>query len=427
MSEFSCHDGVLHAEQVALSAIAEQFGTPTYVYSAAAITRSYMAYADACLHSGRDAQTALVCYSVKSNSNLAVLQLLAKLGSGFDIVSGGELQRVLAAGGDPKKVIFSGVGKTRDEIRLALSHGIACFNVESISELHRLNEVAGSMAVKAAVSLRVNPNVDAKTHPYISTGLKENKFGVAFDDALTTYRTAATLPHLLVTGIDCHIGSQLLDDAPLLEALDKLIELIDQLGAEGIVIHHLDIGGGIGIDYDAEQPVAVGDYLGRLFARIDAWRTANYHGQPLKVLFEPGRSIVGNAGVLLTRVEYLKPGSEKNFAIVDAAMNDLMRPAMYQAWHGVQAVVPRSGTAVTYDVVGPVCESGDWLARARPLCIAEGDLLAIMSTGAYGMTMASNYNTRGRAAEVMVDGSKLHCVRERELPEQLFALEKMIG
>ena len=427
MSEFSCHDGVLHAEQVSLSTIAEQFGTPTYVYSTATITHSYLAYADACLRSGRDADTALVCYSVKSNSNLAVLQLLAKLGSGFDIVSGGELLRVLAAGGDPKKVIFSGVGKTRDEMRLALSHGIACFNVESISELHRLNDVAGSMAVKAAVSLRVNPNVDAKTHPYISTGLKENKFGVAFEDALSTYRAAAGLPHLQVTGIDCHIGSQLLDDAPLLEAVDKLIELIDRLGAEGIHIHHLDIGGGIGIDYDAEQPVAVGDYLGRLFAKIDAWRSAHHQGKPIKVLFEPGRSIVGNAGVLLTRVEYLKPGSEKNFAIVDAAMNDLMRPAMYQAWHGVQPVVARSGEVVTYDVVGPVCESGDWLARARTLCLEEGDLLAIMSAGAYGMTMASNYNTRGRAAEVMVDGDKVYCVRERELPEQLFALEKMIG
>lgn len=427
MSEFSTRDGTLHVENVSLAAIAAQFGTPSYVYSAAAITRSYLAYANACLHNGRDADTALVCYSVKSNSNLAVLQLLAKLGSGFDIVSAGELLRVLAAGGDPKKVIFSGVGKTRDEMRLALSHGIACFNVESISELHRLNEVAGSLSVKAAVSLRVNPNVDAKTHPYISTGLKENKFGVAFDDALATYRTAASLPHLQVTGIDCHIGSQLLDDAPLLEALDKLIELIDQLGTEGIPIHHLDIGGGIGIDYDAEQPVAVGDYLGRLFAKIDAWREAKHLGKPIKVLFEPGRSIVGNAGVLLTRVEYLKPGSEKNFAIVDAAMNDLMRPAMYQAWHGVQPVCERGGDAVTYDIVGPVCESGDWLARARLLCLEEGDLLAIMSAGAYGMTMASNYNTRGRAAEILVDGDNIHCVRARELPEQLFALEKMIG
>ena len=427
MSEFLYHDGVLHAEQLALSTVATEFGTPTYVYSKAAITRSYLAYADACRVSGRDIDTALVCYSVKSNSNLAVLQLLAKLGSGFDIVSGGELLRVLAAGGDPKKVIFSGVGKTREEMRLALSHGIACFNVESVSELHRLNEVAASMSVTAAVSLRVNPNVDAKTHPYISTGLKENKFGVAFDDAIATYRTASQLPHVQVSGVDCHLGSQLLDDAPLLEALDKLIELIDLLEAEGIPIHHLDIGGGIGIDYAAEQPVAVGDYLGRLFAKIDAWRQRSYGGKSIKVLFEPGRSIVGNAGVLLTRVEYLKPGSDKNFAIVDAAMNDLMRPAMYQAWHGVQPLVARHGDTVTYDIVGPVCESGDWLARARALCLEEGDHLAIMSAGAYGMTMASNYNTRGRAAEVMVDGVHMHCIRERELPQQLFSLEKMIG
>jgi diaminopimelate decarboxylase len=427
MTEFSYQASALCVEQLPLAVLAEQFGTPTYVYSKAALTRNYLAYADACRANGRDAATALVCYSVKSNSNLAVLHLLSALGSGFDIVSAGELLRVLAAGGDPKKVIFSGVGKTRDEMRLALSHGIACFNVESISELHRLNAVAGEMQLTAAVSLRVNPNVDAKTHPYISTGLKENKFGVAFDDALATYRLAASLPHISVEGVDCHIGSQLLDDAPLLEALDKLIELIDQLAAEDIHIRHLDIGGGLGIDYEDEAPVAVGDYLQRLFAKIDHWRATKYRGQPIKVLFEPGRSIIGNAGVLLTKVEYLKPGSEKNFAIVDAAMNDLMRPAMYQAWHGVLPVRQRNGTAVTYDVVGPVCESGDWLARSRALCIEEGDLLAIMSAGAYGMTMASNYNTRGRAAEIIVDGAVAHEVRQRELPAQLFALEKIIG
>ncbi|EGF31991.1 Diaminopimelate decarboxylase [Oxalobacteraceae bacterium IMCC9480] len=367
-----------------------------------------------------------MCYSVKSNSNLAVLHLLSQLGSGFDIVSSGELLRVLAAGGNPEKVIFSGVGKTRDEMQLALSHGIACFNVESTSELHRLSAVAVDMQLTASISLRVNPNVDAKTHPYISTGLKENKFGVAIEDALMIYRTAAGLPGIRVVGIDCHIGSQLLDDAPLLEALDKLIELIDVLAAEGIVIHHLDIGGGLGIDYEAEVPVAVGDYLTRLFRKIDLWRAEKYQGVPIKVLFEPGRSIVGNAGVLLTRVEYLKPGSEKNFAIVDAAMNDLMRPAMYQAWHGVQAVVQRGGEAIVWDVVGPVCESGDWLARARTLSLEEGDLLAIHSAGAYGMTMSSNYNTRGRAAEVMVDGNVSHLIRQRETPEQLFALEKIL-
>ena len=426
MPHFSYKNGALFAESLSLSSIAEQFGTPTYVYSKAAITQNYLSYANACRKNHRDEQGALICYSVKSNSNLAVLSLLNQLGSGFDIVSGGELLRVLAAGGDPKKVIFSGVGKTRDEMRLALKHGIACFNVESVSELHRLNQVAADMSVTAAISLRVNPNVDAKTHPYISTGLKENKFGVAFDDALAIYRTAAQLPHLAVTGIDCHIGSQLLDDAPLLEAVDKLIELIDLLDAEGIKIEHLDIGGGLGIDYETEAPVAVGDYLTRLFQKIDAWRAAKYAGKPIRVLFEPGRSIVGNAGLLLTRIEFLKPGSDKNFAIVDAAMNDLIRPAMYQAWHAVLPVAPRDGAATTYDVVGPVCESSDWLARARPLCVEEGDLLAIMSAGAYGMTMASNYNTRGRAAEVMADHTTSHLIRQRELPEDLFALEKIL-
>lgn len=426
MPHFSNKNGALCAEDLPLTQIAHEFGTPTYVYSKAAISENYLSYANACRENGRTEQTALVCYSVKSNSNLAVLQLLGQLGSGFDIVSSGELLRVLAAGGDPKKVIFSGVGKTRDEMRLALSHGVACFNVESVSELHRLSAVACELDVTAPISLRVNPNVDAKTHPYISTGLKENKFGVAIENALDIYRTAAGLPGISIVGIDCHIGSQLLDDAPLLEALDKLIDLIDVLAAEGIVIHHLDIGGGIGIDYDDEVPVTVGDYLTRLFRKIDAWRTEKYQGVPIKVLFEPGRSIVGNAGVLLTRIEYLKPGSEKNFAIVDAAMNDLMRPAMYQAWHGVQPVVPRAGKAVTWDIVGPVCESGDWLARARALCIEEGDLLAIHSAGAYGMTMSSNYNTRGRAAEVMVDGDISHLIRQRETPEQLFSLEKML-
>ena len=426
MSPFSYINGVLCAEQTPLNQIARQFGSPTYVYSKAALTANYSAYAKACQAGGRDAANALVCFSVKSNSNLGVLSVLKQLGSGFDIVSGGELLRVLAAGGDPRKVIFSGVGKTRDDMRLALSHDILCFNVESIPELHRLNEVAGQMGKRAAISLRVNPNVDAKTHPYISTGLKDNKFGVAYEDALATYRAAAALPHIAVVGIDCHIGSQLLDDAPLLEALDKLIELIDTLDAEGISLHHLDIGGGLGIAYDADQPVAISDYLGRLFARIDAWRASRYQGRPIKVMFEPGRSIVGNAGVLLTEVLYLKHGESKNFAIVDAAMNDLMRPAMYDAWHGVQAVVQRDGTGSLYDVVGPVCESGDWLARARVLPLEQGDLLAIMSAGAYGMTMASNYNTRGRAAEVMVDGEKLFLVRDRENPADLFKLERTL-
>lgn len=427
MSPFTYQNGVLRAEQVPLTAIAQQFGSPTYVYSKAALMDNFSSYADACARNGRDASSSLVCYSVKSNSNLAVLNVLAKMGSGFDIVSGGELLRVLAAGGDPRKVIFSGVGKSRDDMALALSHDILCFNVESIPELHRLNEVAAAVGKTARISLRVNPNVDAKTHPYISTGLKENKFGVAYEDALDTYRVAASLPHIDVSGIDCHIGSQLLDDAPLLEALDKLIELIDTLDAEGIVLHHLDIGGGIGITYDTDEPVAVGDYLDRLFTRVDTWRKTRHQGKPIKVMFEPGRSIVGNAGVLLTEVLYLKHGAAKNFAIVDAAMNDLMRPAMYEAWHGVQTVAQRTTAALNYDVVGPVCESGDWLARSRDLAIEQGDLLAIMSAGAYGMTMSSNYNTRGRAAEVMVDGAQVFEIRQREKPQDLFALESMLA
>ncbi|MBV8635411.1 MAG: diaminopimelate decarboxylase, partial [Burkholderiaceae bacterium] len=395
-----------------------------YVYSKAALLGNFASYADAC--AGRDA---LVCYAMKANSNLAILNLLAAKGAGFDIVSGGELLRVIAAGGDPRKVIFSGVGKTVEEMRLALSHDILCFNVESIPELHRLNEVAGAMDKTARVSLRVNPNVDAKTHPYIATGLKANKFGVAFDDALETYRAAAKLPHLDVAGIDCHIGSQLLDDAPLLEALDRLIELIDTLGAEGIVLHHLDIGGGLGINYGEAgeaAPVPVGDYLGRLFQRIDAWRAAKYDGQPIKVIFEPGRSIVGDTGVLLTKVEFIKHGEEKNFCIVDAAMNDMARPALYQAWMDMQPVVQGAADAPTYDVVGPICESGDWLARDRALAVEAGDLLVMHSAGAYGMTMASNYNTRGRAAEVIVDGTQVHLVRKRENPADLFALESVM-
>jgi diaminopimelate decarboxylase len=422
MSHFYPKNGVLHAEDVALTEIAERFGTPTYVYSKAALVENFLSYANSC--KGRDA---LVCYAMKANSNLAVLKLLAAHGAGFDLVSGGELLRVIAAGGDPGKCLFSGVGKSRAEMALALSHDILCFNVESIPELHRLNEVARENGKVAPVSLRVNPNVDAKTHPYIATGLKANKFGVAFDDALATYRAAAAMPHLKVIGIDCHIGSQLLDDAPLLEALDKLIDLVDQLAEEGILLHHLDLGGGIGITYDKESPVAVPDYLARVFARIDAWRASRHGGKPIKVAFEPGRSIVGNAGVLLTRVEYLKPGQEKNFCIVDAAMNDLMRPAMYEAWMGVEEVVQSDRPASVYDVVGPVCESGDWLARERELKVAPDDLLVIRSAGAYGMAMASNYNTRGRAAEVMVDGDRAYLVRQRENPEDLFALESVLA
>jgi diaminopimelate decarboxylase len=423
MSQFSHQDGVLHAESVPLPEIAARFGTPTYVYSKAQLLQNYNGYAAP--SRGRDA---LVCYAMKANSNLAILDLLAREGAGFDIVSGGELLRVIAAGGDPGKVIFSGVGKTVAEIELALEKGILCFNVESIPELHRINEVAGRLGKRAPVSLRVNPNVDPKTHPYIATGLKASKFGVAFSDALDTYRTAAALPHLDPVGIDCHIGSQLLDDAPLLEALDKLIELIDTLASEGVNLHHLDVGGGLGIDYGTgdNAPVAIGDYVSRVFARVDAWRAEKYEGKPIKVIFEPGRSIVGNTGVLLMSVEFLKPGEEKNFCVIDAAMNDMARPALYQAWMDVKAVVPRAGSTVKYDLVGPVCESGDWLARDRELAVEPGDLLAMMAAGAYGFTMASNYNTRGRPAEVLVDGDQVHLIRRRENPAELFALETIV-
>jgi diaminopimelate decarboxylase len=427
MPHFSYEDGVLYAEHTPLTDIAEQFGTPAYIYSKAALTENYLAYANACSKHGRGESGALICYSVKSNSNLAVLNLLHQLGSGFDIVSGGELLRVLAAGGSASKVIFSGVGKTAEEMRLALSHKILCFNVESIPELHRLNEVAAEMGTVASISLRINPNVDAKTHPYISTGLKENKFGIAYDEALATYRIAAVLPHIKVVGIDCHIGSQLLDDAPLLEALDKMIELIDALDQEGIVIHHLDIGGGIGIPYEGGNSVTVGDYLARLFAKIDTWRRLKHQDSPIQIMFEPGRSITANAGVLLTEIQYLKRGPEKNFAIVDAAMNDLIRPAMYEAWHEVLPVIQHQIATETYDVVGPVCESSDWLARSRELAVEQGDLLAIMSAGAYGMTMASNYNTRGRAAEIMIDGVNIHLIRKRETAYELFASESIPG
>ena len=426
MTPFSYQNGALCAESVSLTDIARQFGTPAYVYSKSALLENYAAYADACQQYGPEASPALVCFAVKSNSNLAVLNLLARQGAGFDIVSGGELQRVIAAGGDPKKVLFSGVGKTADEIRLALTHDILCFNVESEAELQRINEIAGQMGKQAPISFRVNPDVDAKTHPYISTGLQENKFGIQFPDVLRCYRAAATLPNVRIVGIDCHIGSQLLDDAPLLDALDKLIGIIDRLNIEGIRLQHLDIGGGLGITYDQEQPVKAQDYIRRLYEKVNHWRLHQYQGRPIKIIFEPGRSIVGNAGLLLTKVEYLKPGPVKNFAVVDAAMNDLARPAMYEAWHRVLPVTQRAAQAKTWDVVGPICESGDWLARERDLAIEQGDLLAIMSAGAYGMTMSSNYNSRGRAAEVMIDGDRAHLIRKREQVPDLFALESIL-
>lgn len=426
MKHFAYKNNSLVVDGVPLSDLAQRFGTPLYVYSKSAITDNFRAYDDAAKNHAQEGMSSLVCYSVKSNSNLAVLKLLGQIGSGFDIVSGGELLRVIAAGGDTTKVIFSGVGKTTDEIRLALSHNILCFNVESIAELHRINRIAGEMGLRAKISFRVNPDVDAKTHPYISTGLRENKFGVAYEDAHSCYRTAAELAHIDVVGIDCHIGSQLLDDSPLIEALDKMIELIDLLEEDGIHIHHLDMGGGIGITYENEEPVPVGDYLDRLFARINGWRRNKYRNNPIDLIFEPGRSIVGNAGVLLTTVQYLKEGEGKNFAIVDAAMNDLVRPAMYEAWHNVLPVGRRNATSKTYDVVGPVCESGDWLARQRALAIEQDDVLAIMSAGAYGMTMSSNYNTRCRAAEVMVADGEAYLIRKRESVQDLFALESVL-
>ena len=373
-------------------------------------------FQQACARNGRP--DTLICYAVKANSNLAILNLFARAGAGFDIVSGGELARVLAAGGDPGKVVFSGVGKTADEMRSALEAGILCFNVESESELSRLNAVAAAAGRKARVSLRVNPDVDPKTHPYISTGLKENKFGIEFGAAAAIYRKAAAMPHLAVVGIDCHIGSQLTETAPFIAALDKVLQLVDELAATGIVLEHLDLGGGLGIRYQDETPPAVDDYLAPLFARLA--------GRRQKIMFEPGRHLVGNAGLLLTRVEYLKHNSEKNFAIVDAAMNDLMRPALYQAWHDILPVSPRKGAGHNYDIVGPVCETGDWLGRDRQLNLAEGDLLAVMSAGAYAMSMSSNYNSRGRAPEVMVDGALPHQIRARETPQELFALEQIL-
>ncbi|MCE1241292.1 MAG: diaminopimelate decarboxylase [Azonexaceae bacterium] len=418
MTHFALNNGVLHAESVDLPTIAEQFGTPAYVYSRAALSESLKEFHDV-LSAHPAGAGALVCYAVKANSNLAILNLFARLGAGFDIVSGGELQRVLAAGADPQKVVFSGVGKTAAEMKLALEAGIFCFNIESIPEIERLNEIAGQLGKTAPVSLRVNPNVDPKTHPYISTGLKEAKFGVAYDDALALYRRAAALPNIAIAGIDCHIGSQLLDPSPFAEALDRILALIDQLAAEGIAVHHIDLGGGLGIQYRADevQPT-VASYLNPLLDKL--------RGRGLKVVLEPGRRLVGNAGLLLTRVEFLKEGEAKNFAIIDAAMNDLMRPALYEAWHDINPVVPRAGATRDYDVVGPVCETGDFLGQARPLNLQPGDLLAVMSAGAYGMAMASNYNTRPRAVEVMVDGDQVHVIRQRETVAQLYAGESLL-
>ncbi|EGR0315755.1 diaminopimelate decarboxylase [Vibrio parahaemolyticus] len=407
-------DGQLWAENVSLQALAEQYGTPLYVYSRATLERHWKAF-----DSAVGQHPHLVCYAVKANSNLGVLNALARLGSGFDIVSGGELERVIAAGGDAKKVVFSGVGKTPAEMKRALELGIKCFNVESEPELERLNKVAGELGVIAPISLRINPDVDAKTHPYISTGLRDNKFGIAFDRAPEVYQFAQSLPNLNVQGIDCHIGSQLTDIEPFIDATDRLLTLIDDLKAQGINIRHLDVGGGLGVVYRDELPPQPSDYAKALLGRLE-------NHQELELIFEPGRAIAANAGILLTRVEFLKHTEHKNFAIIDAAMNDLMRPALYQAWQDIVPVSPRNGEPQTYDLVGPICETGDFLGKDRALVLQEGDLLAVRSAGAYGFVMSSNYNTRTRAAEVMVDGNQSHLVRQREELTSLWQLEQIL-
>jgi diaminopimelate decarboxylase len=413
VSFFHRRNGTLHAEDVPLSRIADEFGTPSYVYSRAALTEAFQGYDRAF-----GARPHLICYAVKANSNLAILNLFARLGSGFDIVSGGELARVIAAGGNPGKTVFSGVGKSEQEMRDALAAGILCFNVESESELLRLDRVADEMGRRAPVSLRVNPDVDARTHAYISTGRKQDKFGVAFQDAIRLYRLAHSSRHLRVVGVDCHIGSQLVDVEPVADAARKAVALADRLASEGIEMEHLDLGGGLGIRYENEAPPTP-----------DAWVKALLDAvgdRPQSLLVEPGRSLVGNAGLLLTRIEYLKPGEARNFAVVDAAMNDLIRPALYDAWHEVREVSESRSDPALYDVVGPICESGDFLARQRRLAIDERSLLAIMSAGAYGMSLSSNYNARPRAAEVMVDGGRIHLIREREQVEDLFAGEHLL-
>jgi diaminopimelate decarboxylase len=406
----------LFMDDVSLRDLVRQHGSPLYVYSRRAMLAALAPYQKALV--GRPH---LICYAVKANSNLAVLQTFAQAGCGFDIVSAGELARVLAAGGQAGKVVFSGVGKTRDEMKLAMEAGVRCFNVESTAELEVLSDVANGLGRRAKVSLRVNPDVDAGTHPYISTGLKGNKFGVAHELAVATYQRAATLPGIDVVGIDCHIGSQITEVAPYLDALDRVLDLVEAIEATGVKIHHLDLGGGLGITYTDETPPGADVLIGQLLAKIDA----RGHGHR-EIVFEPGRSLVGNAGVLLTEVMFLKPGEQKNFCVVDAAMNDLMRPALYEAYMGIVNTHQRAGGEQTWDVVGPVCESGDWLGRDRVLNAQPGDVLAVLSAGAYGMTMASNYNTRGRAAELMVDGSQVWVVREREAVADLFKLEKLL-
>ena len=413
MDYFNYRDDRLFAEDVAIDDIIKEHGSPCYIYSRATFERHWRAFDDAL-----SAHDHLVCFAVKANSNLAVLNVLARIGSGFDIVSGGELERVLAAGGDANKIVFSGVGKTAAEMRRALEVGIRCFNVESEAELILLNDVAAEMKMVAPVSIRVNPNVDAKTHPYISTGLKENKFGIDISLAPEIYARASKMSNLKIEGVDCHIGSQLTETRPFIDALDLVLGLIDQLAEIGINIHHLDIGGGLGIQYRDETPPAPAEYAKALSEKLE--------GRNLQILVEPGRAIAGNAGILVTQVEFIKSNDEKHFAIVDAAMNDLMRPALYSAWQDIVPVNKKDGQSQRYDIVGPICETGDFLGKDRDLILEAGDLLAVRSSGAYGFTMSSNYNTRPRVAEIMVDGKKVHVVRERETVESLYANEKIL-
>lgn len=413
MDYFLYQNGELQAEDCQVAELADTYGTPLYVYSRATLERHWRAFDNAVADHPH-----MICYAVKANSNIAVLNVLARLGSGFDIVSGGELARVIQAGGDPAKVVFSGVGKTVAEMEMALNVGIYCFNVESAAELEQLNEVALRLGKVAPVSLRVNPDVDAGTHPYISTGLKENKFGIAMEEAETIFLRAAQLPGLAVKGADCHIGSQLTEIQPFLDAMDRMLGLIDRLAAQGVSISHLDVGGGLGVPYDDEVPPQPSDYAAALLAKIA--------DRDLQLIFEPGRAIAANAGIFVTQVLYLKENSDKNFALVDGAMNDLIRPSLYSAWQNIIAVKPRDETTQNYDIVGPVCETGDFLGKDRELALQAGDLLAVRSSGAYGFTMSSNYNSRPRSAEVMVDGAEHHQIRARETVEQLWQGEQLL-
>lgn len=413
MFNLSARADGLYFEDVSLTELAERFGTPTYVYSRAAITQAYSHYSQAL-----GEWPGQICFAVKANSNIGVLNVLARLGSGFDIVSAGELERVLVAGGDPAKIVFSGVGKTSAEIARGLEVGVGCFNVESESELEAISQVSVAQNKVASISIRVNPDVNPQTHPYISTGLKENKFGIGIDQAVGVYRRAASLPGIRIQGVDCHIGSQLTKLEPFLDALDRLLLLVDELAGNGIAIHHLDLGGGLGVTYKDETPPTPEVYINAVKAKIGE--------RKLALMFEPGRSIVANAGLLLTRVEYIKPTEHKNFAIVDAAMNDNIRPALYQAWQNIVPVIPRSGATSAYDIVGPVCETGDFLGKDRNLSIEAGDLLAMLSAGAYGFVMSSNYNSRPRAAEIMVDGGQTYTVRHRETIADLLAHEQIV-